>query len=139
MDRLVDGRAEYDAMLLSTDYAWCWWCARQPEDVPRNWHGPWLIERAHIASMPRVLDRRLIVLLCSRCHRAQHGQVFDRSLQIEQPTLATMLWLKSTFDSEFYKREFIRRFHVGNLPKPKMPPANLQTIYLNRRGTYPGT
>jgi hypothetical protein len=77
------------------------------------------------------------VLLCSRCHRTHFGQVFDRSLQIEQPTLATMLWLKSTFDSEFYNREFIRRYHVGNLPKPKMPPANLQTIYLNRGGHTP--
>jgi hypothetical protein len=137
MDRLVDGRAEYDAMLITTEYWHCWWCGRYQEDIPDDWYAPWLIERAHVAALPRVLDRRLVVLLCSLCHRTQHGQLFEQSLKISPPTQATMLWLKSTFDPQFYNRAFVQRFHMCKLPKPHMPPADVQQIYTDRRGEYP--
>lgn len=139
--RQVDGRlstrSQYDSFLLDTEYPWCWYCGRELEDAPESWYGPWLIERCHIASSPRIRDRRLAVLQCSRCHLAQHGQLFDQSLAIKPPSLSTMLWLKATFDPEFYSRSFVQRFHVSKLPAKQMPSASVQTVYLNRRGPYP--
>lgn len=134
----VSARRDYALMLMDTPYAHCWWCGREPEDRPEKWGGSWLVERCHIASIPRVLDRRLVVLMCSRCHDAQHGEWFDRSLATKPPTLATMLWLKATFDPEYYSRSFIQRFHIGKMPEKRMPPASVQTAYVNRRGAYPG-
>lgn len=128
---------EYKSMLLDTDYPFCWWCGRQPEDIPYDWCSPWIIERAHLAALPRVLDRRMVILLCSRCHQAQHKQQFPPSLAIEPPKLETMLWCKAVFDPKFFDRLYIQRFRVGKLPAQRPPSHNVQEEYRRRHGEYP--
>jgi hypothetical protein len=65
---------QFEEMLQQTDKPWCWACGRGLEDQPRNWWGPWLIERAHIVYHPRCKVRQAIVLLCSLCHKVSHGE-----------------------------------------------------------------
>ena len=63
----------YEFMALQHRYPWCWWCGRMHTDRPGLWGGPFLVERAHIVNNPRREDVRAVVLLCSLCHRLQHG------------------------------------------------------------------
>lgn len=121
----------FKTMLLSVDKRWCWACGRMSVDRPRGWAGPWLIERAHIVNKPRVEDRRVCVLLCTRCHQRSHG------LSGPKISLENMLWLKMKFDPVFYHRAFLGRYCVGNLPRAKKMPAYFVNVYKLRRGTYP--
>ena len=123
--------------VVETEYWHCWWCGRYQEDFPEGWFAPWLIERCHLAALPGILDRRLAILLCSRCHQAQHRQQFPRSLAIEPPTLETILWCKAVFDPEFFDWRYVQRFHVFKLPAPRPPSHSVQEEYRRRRGEYP--
>ena len=126
----------YSEMLLSVEHPFCWWCGRDSWDSPRDWHGPFLIERAHIVSSPRVLDRRAVVLLCSGCHRVQHGERIS-GFDVERVSLGQMLWLKRTFDPEYYDEAFLARFHIGRLPIASRPSGGSATAFKLRKGDYP--
>lgn len=115
---------------------WCWFCGRGRHESPAGWYGPWLIERAHIVSSPRREDVRAVILLCSLCHRTQHGQVIVTAEPIETQllTLPEMLWLKRVSDQPNYDREFLEANHNGRLPYAKMPSRKMQKQYHARRG-----
>lgn len=125
----------FDRFLLSTYYPWCWWCGRTGQDVPLDWCAPFLIERAHIVNLPRVLDRRACVLLCSLCHRSQHGGVFSSMLAV--PSLRNMLWIKRRFDPVYFSRVFLQASAIARLPSCLAPPAVVQAAYKSRHGRYP--
>jgi len=98
---------EYDAMRSLFDCCWACNATRKPME----YYGPWLIERAHIANKPRREDRRLVVMLCSICHKFQHG---ERLNGFERPrlTVGQMLALKLECDPEWYDLEFIQEHSV---------------------------
>jgi hypothetical protein len=76
-----------------------------------EYYGPWLIERAHIANKPRREDRRLVVMLCTICHKSEHG---ERIAGFDRPklTVGQMLALKLECDPDWYDLEFIQRHSV---------------------------
>lgn len=134
---------QWNGFLVSTDYMWCWWCGRGVEHFPEvAWAAgfPLLIERAHVVNKPRRKDRRSAVLLCSICHRVQHGGKWPDSCgeRLCAPGLPEMIWLKRIFDPEFYDPEFLEANHVGLLPAPLEPPMLVVSEYRFRRGGYPG-
>lgn len=94
-------------------------------DAPEGWCGPWLIERAHIVNSPRRQDRRVVILLCSFCHRVQHGeQLVLPGMEALTLTLREMLWLKKHYDRPYYDRKFIRansNYNKGKLPNAVRP------------------
>jgi len=101
----------------------CWACGRSDRDRPSWWNAPWLIERSHIVNKPRAEDRRAVVLLCSLCHRIQHGETFYnlRDAPVVPLTVANMLWLKRQHDPAFYDRQWLEAHTVGKLPRAKRP------------------
>lgn len=113
-----DGEDYYSAMLGSLLMSRCWYCGDRSR--PSGFYAPWMVERAHIVSKPRKLDRRVVVGLCSVCHRIQHG---ERLSGIERPRLcvASMLWLKREVDPEWYDPDFMQRCSVRRLPDPEEP------------------
>lgn len=126
----------YRDFLAETESPWCWYCGRGLWDKPAWWNAGFLIERAHIVSMSRVEDRRVIIALCSACHFATHNQsLFGYTLPAA--TVGHMLWLKRTFDREYYDPEFMRKYSVGNLPKCLVPPAVVMREFASRQGSYP--
>jgi len=98
---------EYDAM--RSLFACCWACGASRK--PMEYYGPWLIERAHIANKPRREDRRLVVMLCSICHKSEHG---ERLAGFERPrlTVGQMLALKLECDPDWYDLRFIQKHSV---------------------------
>jgi len=135
-ERIAD---EYRFMLLRTEFPWCWSCGAGGSDAPKKWHGPFLIERAHIVNKPRVEDRRAVVLLCSLCHRQEHGSdvsAYGRKSKsgLELPEL---LWLKRRFDPKYFDREFLSKHCVGKLPRAQRPVGLLPRMYCERRGEIP--
>jgi hypothetical protein len=101
---------EYDAM--RSLFACCWACNATRK--PMQYYGPWLIERAHIANKPRREDRRLVVMLCTLCHKFQHGERlpgFDRP----RLTVGQMLELKRERDPVWYDPEFVQKHSVRRL------------------------
>lgn len=119
--------SDYDAAewyeIIRTEALECWYCGLGVWEPPDDWGAPWLIERAHIVSKPRVEDRRAIVMLCSLCHRIHHGENLGPLAGFRVPlTLAHMLWLKREHDRSWYDVEFLQKHHVGRLPAPERPP-----------------
>jgi len=130
--------AAYDNFLVETLYPYCWWCGRGMEHQPESWYGPWLIERAHMVSSPRVKDARVIVLLCSMCHRMQHGaQLTLPECKIGFPTVPNMFWLKRRFDAERYDRKYLQQHSIARLPMSSGPLAEVRSTFTERRGSYP--
>lgn len=129
---------QYKLMLDEHLLPWCWACGRGPEpwEKPPDWFGPWYVERAHIVNKPRVLDRRLVVLLCSLCHRASR---WERIVTDDRPSgwprleLPHLLWLKLAYDRDFYDREFLQAHSVRRLPRAQQPPACYIREYSGRR------
>jgi hypothetical protein len=113
--------ATYKSMLADIERPWCFWCGRGLEHKPSGWYGaPWLVERAHIVAFPRVEDRRAVILLCSWCHKVQHGEqlVLPGMAQMKLvPTVANMLWLKLNFDPDYYDLEWLRDHSISRLPR----------------------
>lgn len=99
----------------------CWACGRSMRDRPSNWYAPWLIERAHIVSKPRIEDRRCVVMLCSLCHKISHGERFSGLVQpkLERPHL---LWIKRRIDPLWYDPELLAKCVIGLLPELERPP-----------------
>ena len=114
---------------------------------PSNWHGPWGMEIAHIASgqgrARRVDDRRAVVVLCSLAHRC-HVSDADRHPWMHingehWPCIDERhtLWLKAWMDPEWYDEQFLRSIWIGALPTPKRPPEIWQKeMYKNRGVLY---
>lgn len=102
--------------LVRVEFLECWACGEGCWAMPDGWGAPWSIERAHIVSKPRVEDRRVIVMLCSACHKAQHGEVLPG---FERPalTVGQMLWLKRERDRQWYDPVFLAKHCVGRLPE----------------------
>ena len=88
---------------------------RKPDQIIKPY------ERAHIVNSPRREDRRVAALLCSRCHAVQHGLKFDKSLMVESPTLAELIWLKKKHDPKYYDREFMQANCLTVLPRADRP------------------
>ena len=129
---------EYRLFIILHEFSWCWNCGRSSHSVPKGWGGPWLIERAHIASNPRRSDPRAVVALCSLCHRLSHGiVVVCDGGDLTPPSLANMLWLKKVFDPGRYDREFLQECYIGRLPRAAAPAADAREAYLSRRRAYP--
>lgn len=137
MVRLKDEaiKESFRNFLKETDAPWCWWCGRGSDQRSPNWHGPWLIERAHLVAKPRLEDRRVCVLLCSLCHKVSHGEWFP-DYTLPKPTLAHLLGLKEIFDENYVDHKLARRCSIRRLPDPENPPIEVMREYLTRR-RYP--
>jgi hypothetical protein len=48
-----------------------------------------------------------------------------------------MLWLKRTFDREYYDRAFMRKYSIGSLPACVVPPKRVMEAFLSRHVEYP--
>lgn len=98
---------EYDAM--RSLFSSCWFCRASKK--PFDYFGPWCIERAHIVNKPRREDRRLVVMLCTICHKASHG---ERVAGFVRPKLsaANMAYLKQQHDPEWFDLPFINAHSV---------------------------
>jgi len=128
---------EYDRMFFDSEYQWCWWCGRDCMQKPKWWHGPWMVERAHIVNKPRKRDRRVAVLLCSMCHKRSHGMRFPECTDtFGPPTIEQMLAIKWAFDPLFYSNQTMQMCSVRRLPQPESPPPEVMKEYLTRR-RYP--
>lgn len=102
-----NARFEYDAM--RSLFFSCWFCLASKK--PFDYFGPWVIERAHIVNKPRREDRRLVVMLCTICHKASHG---ERVAGFVRPKLsaANMAYLKQQHDPEWFDLPFINAHSV---------------------------
>lgn len=103
----------------------CWRCGRTPNDKPTWWNSPFLCERAHVVNSPRVESRKCCVLMCSICHRIQHGDRFTCdltsggrfSLCTQTPlTLEQLLEMKRDRDPDFWDLAFLQSCSVRRLP-----------------------
>ncbi len=106
----------------------CWACGAT--NKPTWWYGPWLPnERAHIVAQPRVEDVRVIVCLCSTCHRIQTNSTFPELRDVPALKLEHLIHLKLVFDSKNYDHEFLEKHSVRKIPMP----AELPDWYVNQR------
>jgi hypothetical protein len=90
----------------------CWNCGRGENDRPDNWHGVFIIERAHITKDglgKRCEDVRLINALCSWCHNLH---------TMGRMTTERMLELKREHDPDNYDPEFLQLHSVRRLSFP---------------------
>lgn len=97
----------------------CWACGASRK--PQAYFGPWLIERAHIANKPRREDRRLVVMLCTICHKASHGERIAGFLR-PAITPGQMIALKSVFDAEWVDLEFVQRHSIRRISHEALDP-----------------
>lgn len=135
---MTDPEEIYALFRIETRFPWCWACGRSDYERPLGYSGGvWTLERAHIVSSPRRKDRRAVVLLCSLCHRLQHGERFTLPGAPPAVDLANMLWLKSRFDPGYYSRAWLARSSVRSLPRARRPAPELEALYKSRRGGYP--
>lgn len=91
----------------------CWNCGRSESDRPDNWHGVFIIERAHITKAGlsrRCEDVRLINALCSWCHNLH---------TMGRMTTERMIELKREHDPDNYDPEFLQAHSVRRLEFPK--------------------
>lgn len=114
-------------------HPWCWYCGRGAMDGPFQ---PFLIERAHIVNKPRVEDVRAVMLLCSLCHRRQHGAIIvsPKIEPFKELTLQNMLWLKKYHDPDNYDRQWLQDHHDSLLPQAARPSKYFEQHYKARRG-----
>jgi len=123
-------------MRQETCYDWCWACGKGERDKPSDWHAPWFPHRAHIVHNPRKKDRRAVILLCPLCHGTEHGNKYPGH-DLPKLTVDNMLWLKESYDGEFYDRDFCEQNTIGILPLPEPLPTRYNTAYEKRRGRRP--
>lgn len=138
MGSLKVDRESWNTFLVSTKYPWCWWCGRGLEHRPVMWPLNWIIERAHIGvQVPRCKDRRTSILLCSACHMDEHGNLpsewRERLDMNYEMRVGHALWLKKTFDPEFYDRRFLDACMIGHIPAEEAVPEGQQNQLFGRR------
>ena len=109
----------------------CWACATRLTCKPDWWNAPWTIHRAHFASNPRLLDRRLVIMLCPVCHFVSHGENYPED---DRPPLTreNMIWIKKAVDIVYFDPELIEACLIGRIPEPE-PPAQ---YYLDRNKKF---
>lgn len=127
------------ATIKRRGYMHCWLSGYTPSVRPEHWHGPWLLEIAHIASgagrARRVNDRRAVILLCSLCHRVHvsdsDAHPWMSIASTDWPTIDERhaLWLKRECDPEYYDPEFLSTIWIGKVPEPVKPPAIWNNLY----------
>lgn len=134
----TDDPARYERMIYEVERDWCWACGRGHEEKhrPRGWAGPWLIERAHIIRAMRIRSRFLVVLLCTICHKVQHGErliIDGKRWPLPKLEISHLLWLKLHRDPAFYRREYILRVSKRKyLPMASRPPKAYLDEYASR-------
>ena len=104
--------AEHYKRLMAA--AICWACEHHAR--PKKYRGPWLIERAHIVNKPRVEDRRVVVMLCTLCHKASHGERIAGDMR-PPLKLGHLLEIKAHTDPDWFDLEFLQKHTVRKLPK----------------------
>ena len=109
-----DAKANYDFM--RQHFHRCWACFSNSK--PKNYLGPWLIERAHIVNKPRREDRRLVVMLCTICHKANHGERIAGNIR-PRLTTSMMIQIKKEFDPLWFDLEFMGKHSVRMLYEPE--------------------
>jgi crossover junction endodeoxyribonuclease RusA len=136
----TDALGLYENFLSDTPHKFCWWCGRTARDRPREWGALFMLERAHMVNKPRRADRRAVIILCSLCHRIQHGDIFR---WLERPiggaitiTLENMLWLKAAADPDYYDPVFLRTCSVRTIPEPVKPTMYDIIEFKSRRPSY---
>jgi hypothetical protein len=113
----------------------CWNCGWKLGDFCPGWHLPQL-HNAHILGGPnRSHDRRNINRLCEGCHRLAHRAVIripGHENPLDIVDLAGMMWLKKTFDPDFYSRKYLIELGGKNLPYARSPRGwhGDSTVYL---------
>lgn len=111
----------WDELRFAAMLSECWWCGSRFR--PPGWYAPWMIERAHIVNSPRRRDRRVAVLLCSRCHKVQHGEkIITLNEVVLVPSMPELIWLKRFRDASYYDRSYMQENHLGRLPRAVRPP-----------------
>lgn len=120
-DPSYNAKLEYDAMRSLFASCWCCGATRKPLD----YFGPWMIERAHIVNKPRREDRRLVVMLCTICHKSSHG---ERLAGFERPKLSpgNMAWIKQQVDPEWFDLPFINAHSVRIIEVEQVWPTTKQ-------------
>ena len=103
--------AEFAVEINTPPNGFCWACGRTNlfRDKPQDFHGLWIIHRAHIVSSPRMEDRRVINSLCPLCHHDYDGNS-------GKLTLENMIFLKSLFDPEWFDLDFMQKCSIRILP-----------------------
>ncbi len=137
-----DRELAYARMLPEARLPWCWACGRGGgwRDKPLGWFGPWLVERAHIIAGNRHKDVRAVVLLCSLCHKIQHGErIVLAGQRVELPRLLRehLMWLKHHRDPANYDYKFLQDLSINKLPRMCRPPRPYMVKYDMRRGNLP--
>jgi hypothetical protein len=102
-----------------------------------GYYAPWFIERAHIVNKPRICDRRAVVLLCSVCHKFQHGERLSGFLR-PKLQLEHLLAIKFTCDPDYYDHEFLQRYSVRILPDPLELPDFYEHWHMHYFEKYKG-
>lgn len=122
-----NAQTEYAAM--RSLFFSCWACGASRK--PSSYFGPWLIERAHIANKPRREDRRLVVMLCTLCHKASHR---ERIAGFLRPALSPgqMVALKQFYDAEWLDLEYINKHSVRLLESEPIDPWYAEERARNR-------
>lgn len=107
----------------------CWRCDREASDRPTWWGAPYFgPERAHIdgCNHPRIESRKCCLILCSLCHRIQHGDRFtydltDRGrfpLCTQTPlTIEESLRLKFVRDPDYFDLKMLQKCSIRRLPQ----------------------
>ena len=120
-------KAAYASFLEDTRFPFCWYCGAFSHQRPDWWFAPFLIERAHVVNKPRREDPRAIILLCSACHKAAHGERF-RAYARKPLDKPGMLFLKSYLDSANFDLAWLQKHSVRILPKPVSPGETIEEI-----------
>ena len=94
----------------------CWACGADNRSQPKTYFAPWMIQRCHIVSKPRLEDRRAVVLLCPVCH-------FDEVHRKKTLSIENLLWLKRLFDPNWFCLEFLQKCSIRRIQQPLELPA----------------
>jgi hypothetical protein len=132
--------AAYRDLVVNHPAKWCWNCGRDHWQRPKDWFGPWMMQRAHLGSGSGVMVRKLLVqcvnILCPLCHDL-HCNMEQRTIGgVTYPCIsnANMLWLKQEMDPFHWDPEVVSRYWIGIPPDPVPPVAFWGQQYRDRRG-----
>jgi len=120
----------------------CWLSGMQV--APENWHGPWHLQIAHIASGSgvalRVDDRRAVIMLSPLAHQlhvSDASRVSEMTIGgVVYPTIDERhtIWIKKKVDPEYYDRAFLHGIWIGRPPEAERPPDYWCEAFYNNTG-----
>lgn len=122
----------------------CWLCGRTPHMKPVDWHAPFYMQIAHIASgggsARRTDSIKAVTLLCPLCHDC-HVSDSDRlpykhinGKQYKTIDARHTIFLKLHIDPEHYDPDYLASIWIGIPPDPEPP----DICYLNSLGNLQG-